>query len=91
MPETNTISPTTISIPADLSVAKAVEMHAQLVAALDAADPASRVEVELDDGVPTPLALQLVVSTTRSFPTGRLGLGPRAAAALTSLETPEED
>ena len=91
MPETDTHSPTKISIPADLNVAGAGDAHAKLVAALDGAEEAGTVEVDLTDGAATPLALQLVVSTARSLPSDRLTLGPRAAAALTSLETLEED
>ena len=91
MPETDTTTPTKISISADLNVAGAVDTHAKLVAALDGADEAGPLEVDLTDGPATPLAVQLVVSTARSLPSDRLTLGPRAAAALTSLETLEED
>ncbi|WP_299815483.1 hypothetical protein [uncultured Jannaschia sp.] len=91
MPETDNEIPSSITIPAGLGVAGVPDVHARLVSAVNAADPSGHLEIDLADGPVAPLALQLVVSAVRSVPADRLTLGPRAAAALTTLETFEED
>ena len=83
---------TPLSIPPDLDVAGAVEAHALLVSTLDKARSAGRdTLLDLKEGTVTPLALQLVASAARSFPSDRFRLGPGAAAALTLFETPKEN
>jgi hypothetical protein len=80
-----------IYIPADLNVAGATDFHKKLLAALDETGSAGSIQLDLADGAVTPLALQLLVSATRSFPTDRLELGSQAVIALTSIETPKGD
>ena len=79
-------------IPTDLDVAGAAEAHALLVSTLDEVEASgSATLLDLNEGTVTPLALQLVASAARTFPSDRLQLGPRAAAALNALETPKEN
>lgn len=79
-------------ISADLEVAGAAEAHALLVSMLDNVEPSDGgILLDLKEGTVTPVALQLVASAARTFPSDRLQLGPKAAAALTALETPKEN
>lgn len=81
-----------LPIPADLDVAGAVEAHALLVSALDEVEASGQgALLDLKEGAVTPLALQLVASAARTFPSDRFRLGPRAAAALNAFETPKEN
>ncbi|WP_375261703.1 hypothetical protein [Palleronia sp.] len=78
----------TIVIPAELDVTGAVEAHAELVSRLEEVESSDEATLlDLNDGRATPLAVQLVVSATRSFPADRFRLGSRAAAALATCET----
>ncbi|WP_299822378.1 hypothetical protein [uncultured Jannaschia sp.] len=80
------------SIPADLDVAEAAEAHALLVSALDEVEASGRgTRLDLTEGTATPLALQLVASAARAFPSDRLRLGPRAAVALAAFEASKEN
>lgn len=86
--------PSEIRIPRELDAASAPETHATLVAALDAATDASPLSIELDgdpDATVWPLALQLLSSARRSGPSGRIGFGNSATAALETLAPPEGD
>lgn len=77
------------SIPATLGIGAAGEMHARLAAALDA--PGDEIVVlDLEEGTPGPLALQLVASAVRSFPSARIRLGEGAVAAMTAFDPPKE-
>ena len=92
MPATSPDAETPLSIPADLDVAGAVEAHTLLVSVLGKARSSGHgTLLDLEEGTVTPLALQLVASAARSFPSDRFRLGPKAAAALTVFETPKEN
>ena len=83
----------TIEIPADLDAATAGAAHASLVSALEAAEAGkSRLTLKLGDEQPecAPLSLQLLVSATRSFPTGTLSLDDRAASAVATVTHSKE-
>ena len=83
----------TIEIAADLDAATAGAAHASLVSALDAAEAGkTRVALTLGDERQecAPLALQLLASAERSFPTGTLSLDERAASALATLTHSKE-
>ena len=83
----------TIEIAADLDAATAGAAHASLVSALDAAEAGkSRVALNLGEEQRdcAPLALQLLASATRSFPSGTLLLDERAASAVATLTHSKE-
>lgn len=77
-------------IPAELDVTGAVEAHAELLSRLDEVESSDDATLlDLKDGRVTPLALQLVASAVRSFPSDRFRLGSKAAAALATCGTPD--
>ena len=79
----------TLDIPSNLDAGTVSQVHASLIAALDLAE-AGDAEVALTLGDETEacavLALQLLASAQRSFPTGTLKIDARGTRALATLK-----
>ena len=93
MSDLNTRHDAPMRLAAGLDAGSVVAAHTRLLAALDdieGSDAAAVLDLDLDDGAASTLSLQLLVSASRSFSADRFRLGPRAVAALATLDQPKE-